>query len=216
MKEMNVQAHMSGQISGQVPNQAGTQMPVLPQHNGNSLPTLRSIMQEKIYQIIQQQQHPQRMSDTKLREIVKKLDEGLLRHAHTKDDYMNMETLESRLHNLIKRPQNQRQQYQQLVISSSPFGTMIPTPSMSHNGNSNMMVTSSVDASMNTRRGSTSIAPTTVNTGNLLPAGAQSEPVLQGQWHPQSQDGSHRQANMSHEQHVHEDFRQRISGRDEA
>lgn len=66
---MNVQTHMSGQISGQVPNQAGTQMPVLPQHNGNSLPpqmqnlggparamsnmdpeipTLRSIMQEKM------------------------------------------------------------------------------------------------------------------------------------------------------------------------
>ncbi|BFG37762.1 hypothetical protein CerSpe_240350 [Prunus speciosa] len=211
---MNVQTHMSGQISGQVPNQAGTQMPVLPQHNGNSLPTLRSFMQEKICQIIQQQQHPQPMSDTKFREIVKKLDEGLLRHAHTKDDYMNMETLESRLHNLIKRPQNQRQQYQQLVISSSPIGTMIPTPGMSHNGNSNMMVTSSGDASMNTRRASTSIAPTTVNTGNLLPAGAQSEPVLQGQWHPQSQDGSHRQANMSHEQQVHEDFRRRISGQD--
>ncbi|KAL6272468.1 hypothetical protein ACE6H2_023160 [Prunus campanulata] len=211
---MNVQTHMSGQISGQVPNQAGTQMPVLPQHNGNSLPTLRSFMQEKICQIIQQQQHPQPMSDTKFREIVKKLDESLLRHAHTKDDYMNMETLESHLHNLIKRPQNQRQQYQQLVISSSPIGMMIPTPGMSHNGNSNMMVTSSVDASMNTRRGSTSIAPTTVNTGNLLPAGAQSEPVLQGLWHPQSQDGSHRQANMSHEQQVHEDFRQRISGQD--
>ncbi|XP_021819938.1 histone acetyltransferase HAC1-like isoform X2 [Prunus avium] len=111
------------------------------------------------------------MSDTKFREIVKKLDEGLLRNAHTKDDYMNMETLESRLHNLIKRPQNQSQQYQQLVNSSSPIGTMIPTPGMSHNGNSNMMVTSSVDASMNTTRGSTSIAPTTVNTGNLLPAG---------------------------------------------
>ncbi|KAL6272483.1 hypothetical protein ACE6H2_023175 [Prunus campanulata] len=106
---MNVQTHMSGQISGQVPNQAGTQMPVLPQHNGNSLPTLRSFMQEKICQIIQQQQHPQPMSDAKFRETVKKLDEGLLRHAHTKDDYMNMETLESRLHNLIKRPQNQRQ-----------------------------------------------------------------------------------------------------------
>ncbi|KAL6283982.1 hypothetical protein ACE6H2_014911 [Prunus campanulata] len=87
----------------------------------------------------EQQQHPQPMSDTKFREIVKKLDEGLLRHAHTKDDYMNMETLESRLHNLIKRPQNQRQQYRQLVISSSPIGTMIPTPGMSHNGNSNMM-----------------------------------------------------------------------------
>ncbi|CAB4286260.1 unnamed protein product [Prunus armeniaca] len=49
-----------------------------------------------------------------------------------------------------------------------------------------------------------------------LSVGAQSEPVLQRQWHPQLQDGSHRQANMSHEQCVHEDFRQRISGQDEA
>lgn len=35
---MNVQAHISGQISGQVPNQAGTQLPVLPQQNGNAIP----------------------------------------------------------------------------------------------------------------------------------------------------------------------------------
>jgi E1A/CREB-binding protein len=35
---MNAQAHISGQISGQVPNQAGSQLPVLPQHNGSALP----------------------------------------------------------------------------------------------------------------------------------------------------------------------------------
>lgn len=34
---MNVQTHTSGPISGQVPNQAGSQMPVLSQHNGNAL-----------------------------------------------------------------------------------------------------------------------------------------------------------------------------------
>lgn len=33
-----MQAHISGQISGQVPNQAGTQLPVLPQQNGNAIP----------------------------------------------------------------------------------------------------------------------------------------------------------------------------------
>lgn len=33
---MNVQAHMSGQISGQGPNQAGNQLPGLPQQNGNT------------------------------------------------------------------------------------------------------------------------------------------------------------------------------------
>ena len=33
---MNVQAQMSGQIAGQVPNQAGTQLPRQPQHKGSS------------------------------------------------------------------------------------------------------------------------------------------------------------------------------------
>lgn len=36
---MHLQAHMSGQISGQVPNQDGSQLPGLPQQNGNSLPS---------------------------------------------------------------------------------------------------------------------------------------------------------------------------------
>lgn len=86
---------------------------------------------------------------------------------------MNLDTLEIRLHNLIKRlpPTNQNQQYPQIVNSSSPVGTMIPTPGMSHSGNSNMMVTSSVDASMINSGGSTGISPTTVSTGNLLPGG---------------------------------------------
>ena len=32
-----MQAHLSGQISGQIPNQAGTQLPGVPQQNGSSL-----------------------------------------------------------------------------------------------------------------------------------------------------------------------------------
>lgn len=85
---------------------------------------------------------------------------------------MNLETLESRLQNLIKRSSmnNQNQHYPQHVNSSSPIGTMIPTPGMSHSGNSNVMVTSSVDASMITTSGCSSITPN-VNTGNLLPTG---------------------------------------------
>ncbi|PRQ51791.1 putative histone acetyltransferase chromatin regulator PHD family [Rosa chinensis] len=191
---MNAQAHMSGQISGQVPNQTGSQLPVLPQHNGNAIPpqmqnvggpprvinTLdpelvraRHFMQEKICRVIQQRQLPQPMNERKFRDIVKRLEEGLLRSAVNKEDYMNLDTLESRLHNLIKRsPQtNQSQQYPQLVNSSSPVGTMIPTPGMSHSGNSNMMVTSSMDASMINTGGTTSIPPTTVSTGNMLPGG---------------------------------------------
>ena len=38
-RKMNIQAHMSGQISGQVPNQAGSQLPGLPPQNGSSFPS---------------------------------------------------------------------------------------------------------------------------------------------------------------------------------
>lgn len=87
---------------------------------------------------------------------------------------MNLETLESRLHGLIRRSQSnsQSQQYPQLVNSSSPVGTMIPTPGMSHSGNSTMIVASSVDTSMISASGPNSIAPTSINTGSLLPSSA--------------------------------------------
>lgn len=54
------------------------------------------------------------------------------------------------------------------------------------------------------------------NDFSSVSVGAQSEPVLQGLWCPQSQDRSHRPGNVSHEPHVQEDFRQRTSGQDEA
>ncbi|XP_050289266.1 histone acetyltransferase HAC1 isoform X5 [Quercus robur] len=51
---------------------------------------------------------------------------------------------------------------------------------------------------------------------SCLSVGAQSESVLQGQWHPQSQDRNHVPRSMPLEHHVQEDFRQRISRQDEA
>ncbi|KAF5451942.1 hypothetical protein F2P56_026995 [Juglans regia] len=187
---MNVQAHMSG--AGQVPNQAG-----LPQQNGSALAQqmhnlgsgggglralftgetemnrARAYMQDKIFNILSQRQPHLNEQARKFKDIAKRLEEGLLRSAHTKEDYMNLDTLESRLHNLIKRPHlsNQNQQYPQLVNSSSTIGTMIPTPGMSHSANSTMAVASSVDTSMISSSGCNSIMPTTVNTGSLLPTG---------------------------------------------
>lgn len=86
---------------------------------------------------------------------------------------MNMETLEPRLRSIIKAKSanNNIQRHQQLVNSSSSIGTMIPTPGMSHNVNSSMMVTSSVESSVIAASGCNTIAPTTVNTGNLLLTG---------------------------------------------
>ncbi|XP_039005951.1 histone acetyltransferase HAC1-like [Hibiscus syriacus] len=49
-----------------------------------------------------------------------------------------------------------------------------------------------------------------------LSAGALPESAVQTQWHPHSQEQVQRPVNMSFEQHVQEDFQQRISGQDEA
>ncbi|MFQ6638961.1 hypothetical protein Gotur_016341 [Gossypium turneri] len=49
-----------------------------------------------------------------------------------------------------------------------------------------------------------------------LSAGAPPESAVQGQWLPHSQEQSQMPVNMSSEQHVQEDFQQRISGQDEA
>ena len=65
---------------------------------------------------------------------------------------------------------NHNQQHPQLV-SSSPIGTMIPTPGMSHVPNSSMMVASSMDASVISASGRNSIASTSFNSVNMLPAG---------------------------------------------
>ncbi|XP_062110978.1 histone acetyltransferase HAC1-like isoform X2 [Humulus lupulus] len=185
---MNVQAHMSGQISGQVPNQ-----PVMPQQNGNALPSqmqtlaapprtgntmepelfrARMYMQEKIYDtLLQRHQQPiNEPQKKKFKDIVKRLEEGVFRMASSKEEYMNLETLESRLHSLLRRPPPPNQPAQ-LVNNSSSIGAMIPTPGMSHSGNSNMMVTSSGDTSMLSASGGGNVASNNVNTGNMLSTG---------------------------------------------
>lgn len=53
------------------------------------------------------------------------------------------------------------------------------------------------------------------NKFSCLTVGAQSKSVVLNQW-PQSQDGNHMSDNISHDQHLHVDFHQRISGQDEA
>lgn len=85
---------------------------------------------------------------------------------------MNMDTLESRLANFFRLSSmnNHNQQHPQLA-SSSPIGTMIPTPGMSHVTNSTMNIASSVDASMIAASGGNIIASSSVNSVSMLPAG---------------------------------------------
>ncbi|GMP84556.1 hypothetical protein CsSME_00038039 [Camellia sinensis var. sinensis] len=141
---MNVQVHMSGQISGQVPNQAGTQLPGLPPQNGSSLsnhiqnlagqcntlnmePELakaRRFMQEKIYDfLMQRQQQTNDIPPKRVLEIVRRLDEGLFRNAATKEEYVNLETLENRLRVVIESlpMSTHNQKYPHLVNAPSPI-----------------------------------------------------------------------------------------------
>ncbi|KAL5554753.1 hypothetical protein UlMin_042154, partial [Ulmus minor] len=183
--------HIVGQNNnGGGQNNMLPQLPVMSQQNGNALPQMlnlsgssrpmdpdfvraRHFMQDKIFDIIQQKQQPQDDAQRKkFRDIVRRLDDGLFRNATSKEEYTNLDTLESRLHLLIKRPSltNQNQRYPHMVNNNSAIGAMIPTPGMSNSGNSNMMVTGSTDSSMVPTTGSNSIAPT-VNTGNIMPTG---------------------------------------------
>ncbi|KAF7843096.1 histone acetyltransferase HAC1-like [Senna tora] len=192
---MKLQTHIPGQLSGQVPNQAASHLPGLSQPNGNApppqIPNLggvprptinmdpeflraRSFMQEKIYDILlsRQQQPVPEHNRRKFKDLAKRLEEGMLKAALSKEEYMNLDTLESRLFNCIKRSSmnNHSQQYPQ-QFSSSPIGTMIPTPGMSHVVNSSMAVASSVDTSMIAATGCNSIASTSVNSGSMFATG---------------------------------------------
>ncbi|KAJ1377629.1 histone acetyltransferase HAC1-like isoform X2, partial [Sesbania bispinosa] len=78
-------------------------------------------------------QHPiAEVHRRKVKDLAKRLEEGMLKAAISKEDYMNLDTLETRLSNVLRRSSNNHnQQYPQLV-SSSPIGTMIPTPGLSN------------------------------------------------------------------------------------
>ena len=151
-------------MSGQVPNQAGSSLPSQIQ-NLDAHHNTRKSMQLKIYEYItQRQSSPHDLQPKKVADIVRRLDDVLFRsHLPTKEDYANLDTLESRLHGSIKSLplSSHNQQFPQVVNSSSAMSTMIPTPGMS-----NLMVTSSADTSMIAASACNSIAPTTVNTGS--------------------------------------------------
>lgn len=194
---------MSGQISGQVPNQGGLSQP-----NGNPLQPMqmhnvgggggggghahssfnmdpellraRELMRVRIMEILKQR-HNQPINDAsfRLRDIAKRLEEGLFKNAHTKEEYMNLGTLEARLQALmalIKSKPVAYQRHPQLLNSSPPVGTMIPTPGMSNSANQGMMVTSSMDSSINATKAT--VPSTTVNTGSHLQTGSTSSDSL--------------------------------------
>ncbi|CAH1442644.1 unnamed protein product [Lactuca virosa] len=159
---------MAGQFSGQVPNALPHQQNMMQNSVGGQRSTLimepgfvkaRRFIQEKIYAFLMQRQQTQVIAQKKVLDIVKRLEEGLFKIATSKEEYMNLETLEIRLHSLIKRLplNNHNQQYQQQGNrnTSVAMGIMIPTPGVSQTGNSSLTVQSSMDHSFSNGGGLT-------------------------------------------------------------
>ncbi|XP_074296793.1 histone acetyltransferase HAC1-like [Silene latifolia] len=182
---------MSGQFSGQVPNQAANQLPGLLEQNGNSFHTqvqnfngqnnpsvmdtevlrIRRFMRDKIYETLMlRQSQPNEAFSKRCQDITKRLEEGLFKSATTKEEYMNMNTLETRLQVLVKRPTpiNHAPQHSQFINATIPGATMMPTPGMPQNGNPNVNVSSAVAPTMMTAGTDGSMSSSIPTTGNLM------------------------------------------------
>ncbi|KAK6142414.1 hypothetical protein DH2020_022762 [Rehmannia glutinosa] len=199
---MNLQTHHLGQISGQVPNQAGTMLPGLPQQNGIPVPgqiqnpiinrgipntdseyvKTRKYMQEKIWEFLMKRRHQSHeVPNRKMIDLVKRLEEALFKSATTTEEYLNLATLENRLHVLIKRiPMSNHNQQFSHANSSPSIGTMIPTPGLQQTGNSSTAGTQSVDSSVVANNSSNTIASSTANSGNFLTTGSGSSGNMHG------------------------------------
>ncbi|KAK4789701.1 hypothetical protein SAY86_017005 [Trapa natans] len=128
---------------------------------------LRRFMLEKIFLFLKKRHQQQSINDAqrqKFEDIAKRLEEGLFRLARSKEDYMNMRSLESRLIGLIRHSTHSNWP----PPSSSAIGTMIQTPGMPHAENSNNIATSSLDASANAMN---SVQTTSVRSSTLLASG---------------------------------------------
>ncbi|KAK4754226.1 hypothetical protein SAY87_002330 [Trapa incisa] len=163
---MNIHTHVSGQVPGHVPNQTAQQ---LPQRTVNPSPypvqhfrpavgatgtitmdqellSARSCLRNTIFAYLAKRQKIITDSQMeRLKEVVRRLEEGLFRLAGSKEEYMNMETLGSRLASLLTRASlgSQHPPY------SSARSTMIGIPGMPHAGSPNLSAASSLDTTAN-------------------------------------------------------------------
>ncbi|XP_051151821.1 histone acetyltransferase HAC1-like isoform X2 [Andrographis paniculata] len=199
-------------IPGQLPNQTGSMMSGIPQQTRTSFASLmqsynvhhnissmdpeiakmRSFMQEQIWEFLMQRwRQSQEVPARRMIDIVKRLEAGLFRTAKTKEEYMNLGTLESRVQQLIKRPHTNNPGQQFAHANSSPIGTMIPTPGYQQAETSSSVGTSSAGGSLVATNGSSAVASSTINCGSSLPPRNGSSGILNGGMASGYQQSSH-------------------------
>ncbi|CAN6458477.1 unnamed protein product [Victoria cruziana] len=186
---MNVQAHMAGQIPGQLSSQTGPPLSALPQQNVNSIPSqmqnlgnlqstwradadissLRHCVVEEIMKFFRRQ--PQ-MSEwgPKLVELAKKLEMGLFKNSSSKEEYSDISILHRKLTNVMSRisASNNSQHLGHVNSAPSSVGTMIPTPGMPQSANTSAAV-SSINNSSPASTNTSLMVPNSVAMGNMLP-----------------------------------------------
>ncbi|XP_078439698.1 histone acetyltransferase of the CBP family 1 isoform X2 [Wolffia australiana] len=137
----------------------------------------RRLMCDKITQIFHQKRANLSAEFLqKLPDLVRRLEYGLYRSAATKDDYLNMETLEGRLHAVFRSFSSQSNPSR--ASSSIPVNTMIPTPGMSQNHLSRSSSASYLATSMSNSNGPGSIGVTSSVSGPLPAVYPQAPPSV--------------------------------------
>ncbi|KAL6629803.1 hypothetical protein ACP70R_029568 [Stipagrostis hirtigluma subsp. patula] len=187
-------AHLSGQMSGQAPqmNQVGGNgvgvggADGLPQHQqmqdvvgltgiDAQFVSWRHEMRQKIFEYIGRKQSSAEWR-RRLPELARRLEEILFRKFSNRNDYFNMMKgpVEPQLQFAIKTLSAQNQQMQQNqqtsrpLASSSGYGTMIPTPGMTHGTGGNTRIPYVSDNNALSSSGSGMI-PQNANMGTSMP-----------------------------------------------
>ncbi|GLJ24288.1 hypothetical protein SUGI_0463400 [Cryptomeria japonica] len=190
---MQAQAHIPGQAAGDT----GGQIPGLTPQNGSSLsshiggswrtwkggsdlPNVRNCMLDKIIELLRRRKNSPGL-EKQLCNVARRLEEGLFKEATTKEEYMDIRTLETRLQAFAKRSQhgNCNQRFVPHSVSSNgTVGTMIPTPGMPNTGfGYSVMSTSSGDISMMPVPSSKTLISNPSGMGCMLSAGSGSDHV---------------------------------------
>ncbi|GLJ24283.1 hypothetical protein SUGI_0463290 [Cryptomeria japonica] len=141
----------------------------------SDLPNMRNCMFDKIIELLKRHKNSPGL-EKQLYYVARHLEEGLFKEATTKEEYMDIRTLETRLQAFAKRSQhgNCNQRFVPHSVSSNgTVGTMIPTPGMSNTGfGHSVMATSSGNISMMPVPSSKTLISNPSGMGCMLPAGS--------------------------------------------